>query len=86
MAYVVRIRKNSTGEIRESIHDIEWTDSSEFWWTDGNMGCDCNRELEFERAGGREPDDDEDFACGTERFAVLSIRLLDGSLVYSATD
>lgn len=34
-----------------------------FWWTEGNMGCDCNRHLTFERAHGREPADEE-LVCG----------------------
>lgn len=30
-----------------------WADK--FWWTEGNMGCDCNRYLQWERGHGREP-------------------------------
>jgi len=38
-------------------------DGAEFYWTEGNMGCDCNRRLEIARARG-EPDV-EDVACGS---------------------
>lgn len=41
-----------------------------FWWTEGNMGCDCNRHLVFERAQGREPPDEE-CVCGTTRYHVV---------------
>lgn len=43
--------------------------SDEFWWAEGNGGCDCNRHLLFELAHGREPADDE-CVCGSDRYAV----------------
>lgn len=43
-----------------------WAD--EFWWTEGNMGCDCNRRLCFARAAG-EPDCE--MTCGHTEFSVI---------------
>lgn len=40
MKYSVLIRQNATGiERLRHMDDIEWDDSSEYWWTEGNMGC-----------------------------------------------
>lgn len=53
MGYKVCIIDTQTGE--ERVHDmgnIPWGDASVFWWIEGNFGCDCNRALEFARAGG----------------------------------
>ncbi|MHC4370403.1 MAG: hypothetical protein ACYSW8_22560, partial [Planctomycetota bacterium] len=52
-------------------------EGSDFWWTDGNMGCDCNRHLEFERAGGEDPDLD-DAVCGSDLYSVIEIIFPDG--------
>ena len=30
---------------------LEWQDGSEYWWSEGNFGCDCNRALMLYRAG-----------------------------------
>ncbi len=87
MKYSVDIRNNATGEVRTcSQRDLAWNDSSVFWWTEGNMSCDCNRELEFVRAGGPGPDDDPrwndlDTECGFERFTVIRAILEDGTVV-----
>lgn len=87
MSYVATIVDNATGERREAPMDLEWHDEgSEFWWTEGNFGCDCNRFLEYERAGGREPDEDE-VKCifpgfeSRHRFSVPFITFPDGSRV-----
>lgn len=37
-----------------------WAD--EFWWTEGNMGCECNRHLEWFRANDLDVGDEE-FDC-----------------------
>lgn len=85
MTYEVEIRNNSTGEIRTRYMDLNW-DGSLYWWTEGNMGCDCNRELEWVRAGGPGPADDPhwnnlDPECGESRFTVLRAILEDGTVV-----
>jgi hypothetical protein len=59
MRYTVVLRRNADGESRRVEGYGEWRDGTEFWWTEGNFGCDCNRWAEFERAGGHEPDDDD---------------------------
>lgn len=71
MPYKAHILKVSTGETRVRDIDLDWGDSSEYWWTCGNFGCDCNRELEFRRAGG-EPEliEPEDTKCGETGFLV----------------
>jgi len=55
---------------------VPWHSASQFWWTEGNFACDCNRELEFDAL--EEP---RDGACGDERFCVPVARLEDGSYV-----
>lgn len=91
MSYVVRMRKNETGEIRECQMDMDWhkpqpddpdwTDM--FWWTEGNFACDCNRHDTFERAVGIEPSDeyDDDIPCGHHRFTVIEAILPDGTRI-----
>lgn len=87
MKYSVLIRDNETGEARTySMGDIEWDDSSEFWWTEGNFGCDCNRHLSFLRAGGPGPADDPhwnnaDRACGETAYTVPYAVLEDGTQI-----
>lgn len=84
MPYKVAIRKNATGEVRlrEMPYDWRKPDGSDdlLWWTDGNFGCDCNRELEFERAAGGDPGLDE-VECGNEAYSVLYAELPDGERV-----
>ena len=77
--YKVAIRNNATGEVRIQHEDLDWHDHSLFWWTEGNFGCDCNREDEWLRAGGM-PEDGipEDNECGHERFSVLYAEFPDG--------
>lgn len=45
--YRVRLTEVATGKTVEYEEEVEWTDSSEYWWTDGNMSCDCNRKGHF---------------------------------------
>lgn len=46
--------------------DESW-DSSLYWWSEGNGGCDCNRSLAF---GGA---DDEPLECGNTRYLVVDV-------------
>lgn len=79
--YKVCIRKNETGEERiRTMKTLNWKDHSLFWWTEGNFGCDCNRELEWHRAGGEEIDLD-DAKCSDGRFAVLWAELPSGERI-----
>lgn len=61
------IRKNATGEVRHGRERMASEASAVSWWSDGNGACDCNRELYFERYGGKEIDYD---TCSDGRFSV----------------
>lgn len=77
--YNVAIRKNDTGEIRIYRHDISWDeDSSMYEWTDGNYGCDCNRDIFWHWAVGEET---EERKCGHTTFSVLYAELPDGTRI-----
>lgn len=86
MSYIVQIRKNATGEIREHKEDKDWyfeDDDGEpmselFFWTDGSCACDCNRFLFFERAGGNHPRFDT-AACGETEYTAIKAILPDGT-------
>jgi hypothetical protein len=63
--YKVVITRTADGEQRTYDHGDPhnvWDDVTEYMWTEGNYGCDCNRHLFFHRAAGAEAD--EDCACG----------------------
>lgn len=77
----VLLRNNVTGEERFIDSDSEWEDVHGFLWTEGNFACDCNRHLDFERAGGREPDSGE-VGCGDERYTAVYALLPDGEKVF----
>ncbi len=89
MSYQVAIRHNPSGEIRiasqtdTESYKYEWDDGQMFWWTDGNFGCDCNRELEFIRASGRAVTEEEfdNSECGTTVYTVLHAILPDGTII-----
>jgi hypothetical protein len=76
--YTVHIRNNATGEVREYRDNLDWHGSSLYWWSEGNMSCDCNREPTWIMAGGGEPPDNCD--CGHSRFAITRIVLDDGTV------
>lgn len=73
--YKVHIRNNDTGEVRIANMDLEWHKNSIFWWGEGNMACDCNRYLEFLRAGGEV---DIDIDCSRGMFSVILFELENG--------
>ncbi|MBX6316133.1 MAG: hypothetical protein IRY99_24965, partial [Isosphaeraceae bacterium] len=78
--YAVAIRNNTTGEVRVADVDLAWRegrDGSRWWWTGGNFGCDCNRRLVFERAGGVDIDP-ASVECGDGGYSVLWVELPDG--------
>ena len=80
MTYRVLIQDNATGERVWVSQSHEWDDTSLFWWTDGNMGCDCNRALEFESAKGRDRKD-VDIDCGKTAFTAICAEMPDGSCI-----
>ncbi len=86
MGYKVHITEVATGITRESHIKWDWYRdgmSDEFWWTEGNFGCDCNRRMEFRRAGG-DPEI-EDSPCspneGPQAYRVTHAILDDGTRV-----
>lgn len=85
MPYNVAIRKNATGEVRMAPMDLDWFKpdgyDDMYWWTEGNFACDCNRHLEWERAAGREPDNDEGIECGHTAYTALYAELPDGTRI-----
>lgn len=94
-AYDIHIRDNATGEVRIYREDLLWGESSAFFWTEGNFGCDCNRSIVWRRANwepepepvydadGREVDPDP---CGDGRFTVLRAVMLDTGRVVPLED
>lgn len=92
MSYQVVIRRNSDnvkrvhvdlGEWnREMINDVETID--EYWWLEGNGGCDCNRKHLFDAVADPDaPDDDISCPCnvGPNEYSVLEARLPDGTII-----
>lgn len=84
VSYSVFIRNNQTGEVRKHIMDLPWDENSYYWWTEGNFGCDCNRDNEFRRAGN-EPILDEP-PCGDKRYSVLKVVLETGEEIKIDSD
>ena len=81
MAYDVVIRKTDTGEVRRcTMEDLDWfkDDGADdfYWWTEGNFGCDCNRERIFQRAANEE--ESENPECGETRYVVERVILPNG--------
>jgi len=81
--YTVRFKDTVTGEEAEKVYEYEWEDGSDYWWSEGNFSCDCNRYLEFLRAKGQDPALDEAVCnSGDNRYEVVSITCPDGQVVY----
>ena len=70
MTYTVHIKKNETGEIRIIPLDTEWHEISEWWWTEGNMACDCSRGDLFSRG---------DYPCGSFAYTAIKAVFEDGT-------
>lgn len=89
--YRFRIRCNATGEVREHT----WPEYEEerdedpatlregilFQWTEGNFGCDCNRELFFRDAGDEDYDPDAVECLPSGRYTVIDVTLPDGEVL-----
>lgn len=82
---VAHIRKNETGEVRQyetdAIMELGEVAPDEFWWSEGNAGCDCNRSLFFYRAIGE--DEPEEPECGEGRFSVNLQNPVTGQFYYT---
>lgn len=78
--YWVTIQRMADGEVRKRKVGVEWHSGSWYWWSEGNFCCDCNRYIEFERAGGRQLQPmDEDVHCGDGGYRVLRFDFPDGT-------
>ena len=75
--YIARIQKVATGETRDCPMDYDF---SEFEWTDGNYGCDCNRKIFFDRAKGVDSFDSS--PCGTGDYSAIQVVSDDGTIIY----
>lgn len=82
MRPTIIITDTSTGETRSFVDKFDWHDASEFLWSEGNYGCDCNRHLFFARAAN---DGEPDVECGDGRFAIR-ITAPDGRVLYDETE
>jgi hypothetical protein len=88
VTYTIHIRRNSDGKIVDLPwrsywpEHPPWGDSDEYIWSDGNYGCDCNREIFWCRATG---EDDTGRGCGESAY---SIRITDpqGEVLYQDDD
>lgn len=80
--YTVEIVDTQTGERRRSFQNVDWGDDegSLFWWTEGNMSCDCNRGDAFKRER-EEPDKESTCNVGPNRYRVTHAELSDGRRV-----
>jgi len=68
---LISIRKNDTGEVRQYEGDFgPWEEHSDYIWTDGNYGCDCNRANFFVRAGGGIVHDILAAPCGDGAYSI----------------
>jgi hypothetical protein len=92
VSYSVEIRGRSTGEtVTREYPEFEWVASREqpgeegngsrYWWTDGNFGCDCNRELEFRRGKGEIPEVGSSHCTIDQPAFLVRITLPDGRVV-----
>lgn len=78
MKYRTCIRNNFTGEERIDLDEFDWKDEHGFlfMWTEGNFGCDCNRELMFALCKGELA---PDRSCGSTGFSILWAEREDGT-------
>lgn len=70
--YKIAIMNNSTGEIRVCKIKKNWSDDEEFWWTEGNGSCDCNREIRFRISGNEKII--ISVKCGDSAFSILYVK------------
>lgn len=75
--YFVRIKDMATGQVSPPIaQEQSWGEGSEYWWSEGNFSCDCNRCWEFERGLGRSEEQlTEDPPCHDPAFPIGRFRV-----------
>lgn len=73
----VTLRDTVTGRVASVKEQFESAVTAEFWWTDGNGACDCER-LRQLWAAFREPD--PNIPCGDDRVEIIAAAI-DGVAV-----
>lgn len=76
--YKIAIRKNDTGEIKVRDIDSNWDETSFYWLTEGNFGCDCNRAWLFHKDGHRVTET-ANYYCSMGGYTILHAELEDGT-------
>lgn len=82
--YTARIIDTATGDARDyRMENMLEPEDGDFWWTEGNFACDCNRGASFLRASGVEVGEDDfpDCNVGPNRYRVPYLMLDDGRKV-----
>lgn len=69
MNYPIDIRRCSDAEVRSIQMEFDDYGLALYMFTDGNYGCDCNRELFWLRGDGQEPEPCTT-TCGEDRYLV----------------
>lgn len=77
MSYKVTLRRLSDGLEKTIVDDLDWHDSSLYWWSEGNMGCDCNRASTF---GDVDLSQDIEVECSTSKYLLIKIELSTGQV------
>ncbi len=80
----VHILDTLTGETRVYTHAFPWGEGSDYLWSEGNYGCDCNRHLFFCRA--IDAPEDEDRPCGFTRYLIHVKDRETGAALYEDDD
>ena len=75
----VTLIETFSGRTRTRSHSGGWTTGSEYYWSEGNNGCDCNRAAMFY------DDSCTYYECGHTDYIVQSI-LADGRVVYQENE
>ncbi len=80
---IINIKNNKTGEIRKFVEkDGDWDHRLEWFWTEGNYGCDCNRALMFARANNEDETEAWEQGCGDGvAYSIPFVELADGTKI-----
>lgn len=85
--FKVAIKNNATSEVRVHEDEGDWVKDdpetgfgSSFYWTEGNCGCDCNRERLWLYAGNEE-DPPHEIQCSEGRFSIEYVELPNGERI-----
>ena len=83
MTFIVVLERVADAKRVEIAPNEPWEDEddrTEWYWTEGNMCCDCNRRDLFYRAMG-EPTPECADPCGSSEFRLVEFRLSDGRVI-----